>query len=717
MLDIVRGQTKNNVVAKQLAEKVSQMGLTGTLYLGYPILATADEKIEVDALLVSREHGLAAFLFGDYCPKSDDLGGWAALRDDQDRLYFAIKNTLSRHKDLRVGRSLAIEIYAVTVFPVSAEAPKEFEGISCDFDHLTETLSGLPGLSEEIYRPLQAALQRVSTIKPAKRRANVKRDGSRGAVLRRIEQEIANLDQWQKRAAIESPEGPQRIRGLAGSGKTVVLALKAAYLHAQHPDWTITVTFHSRSLYQQFTDLIRRFSFEHLNDEPNWINLRVLHAWGSSDREGVYAQMATHVTVDPKDFLYAKSRYGRSEAFGGVCSELLAVVEASEIEPLYDAILIDEAQDLPPSFFQLAYHFTRPPRRIIWAYDELQRLSETSMPSIDELFGRDKQGNPRIQLENAEEQPRQDIILPVCYRNTPWALTLAHALGFGIYREKYLVQHFDEPELWQEIGYEVVSGELRPGKQVVLRRSSSSYPTYFKRLLDPDDAVVAMSFPGELEQVEWVANSIQRNLKEDEIDPDDILIILPDAYTARRQGTAIIESLARRGISGHLAGVTTSRDEIFQKQSVAIAHIHRSKGNEAPMVYVLDCQRCFSGLELITLRNILFTAITRCRAWVRVCGWGVEMDSLKEEMDKVHQKGYQLEFRLPTEEELRRIRMIHRERTADEKAKVKKAQEGLREFLRALQRGDIALENLPLDLRTALASLQREQEASDDGAE
>ncbi len=29
--------------------------------------------------------------------------------------------------------------------------------------------------------------------------------------MKRIEQEIANLDKWQKQAAIESPDGPQRI--------------------------------------------------------------------------------------------------------------------------------------------------------------------------------------------------------------------------------------------------------------------------------------------------------------------------------------------------------------------------------------------------------------------------------------------------------------------------------------------------------------------------
>ncbi len=147
---------------------------------------------------------------------------------------------------------------------------------------MPDVLGQFPEMREGFSKPVQAALQRVTTIKPAKKRTKVVQDESRGAILKKIEREIANLDRWQKQAAIESPEGPQRIRGLAGSGKTIVLALKAAYLHAQHPDWTIAVVFYSRSLYTQFEDLIRRFSFEHLNDEPDWQKLRVMHAWGAT---------------------------------------------------------------------------------------------------------------------------------------------------------------------------------------------------------------------------------------------------------------------------------------------------------------------------------------------------------------------------------------------------------------------------------------------------
>ena len=58
---------------------------------------------------------------------------------------------------------------------------------------------------------------------------------------------------------METVEGVQRIRGLAGSGKTIVLALKAANLHAYHPDWRIAVTFNSRSLKDHFRRLINSF--------------------------------------------------------------------------------------------------------------------------------------------------------------------------------------------------------------------------------------------------------------------------------------------------------------------------------------------------------------------------------------------------------------------------------------------------------------------------
>ncbi len=112
-----------------------------------------------------------------------------------------------------------------------------------------------------------------------------------------------------------------------------------------------------------------------------------------------------------------------------------------------------------------------------------------------ELFGTNSQGEPNVMsLENEIGRASQDLVLPVCYRNTPWALTVTHALGLGIYRQEGLVQYFEDQGLWEEIGYETVQGKAEAGHHVVLKRKPESTPTYFADLLKPDDAVVVKRF-------------------------------------------------------------------------------------------------------------------------------------------------------------------------------------------------------------------------------
>lgn len=710
MLEVVHGQTKNQPIAEQLIQQLGALQLDGTLYVGYPVLSTADDRVEVDALLVSREHGLIAFLFGT---QPDDQPGWQLLKDAQDRLYFAIQNNLSKHDELRRGRSLPFEILTVTILPEAVVYPAgdaTFKGMS----EIGEFVKGVQSVDQDTFKKLEAALQRVSTIKPHKKRDAVTSPTSKAAILKVIEKSIATLDQWQKKAAIESPEAPQRIRGLAGSGKTVVLALKAAYLHAQHPEWNIAVTYYSRALKQQLKDLIRRFCFEHLGDEPDWDRLQVLHSWGSSGEPGVYSQIADALEVLPRDFGYAKVRYGMDGGFEGICRELISIASNSQAEPIYDAVLIDEAQDLPPVFFQLVHRFTRDPKRIAWAYDELQKLSEAVMPSTSELFGQDESGAPKVVLHNADGAPRQDIVLPVCYRNPPWALTVAHGVGFGLKRLGGIVQHFDDPSMWEEVGYQVVDGSLQAGQGVTIERSLVSSPDYFRRLLSPEDSLVLREFETEDDQAEWLAEEIEKNLSVDELEHDDILVVLPDAYRAKRRAPRLQIALSRRNIVSHVVGVTSSRDEVFRRGSIAIAHIYRSKGNEAPMVYALDCQECFTGHELIKLRNILFTAITRSRAWVRLSGIGPGMAGLISEIDAIRTDNYRLRFRVPTLEQLRQTRIINRDRTAEEKAKIRKLEKGVGEFFEAVRKGEISVHSLPPETRVLLEKILRLERDEDE---
>ncbi|BDU04602.1 DEAD/DEAH box helicase [Nocardia cyriacigeorgica] len=711
-LEVVYGESRDRSTAQRLAELLRPVVREGTIYLAYPVLNTADERVEIDALLVSKDHGLVAFLLADEMPAT--TADWSRFVETQDRLYAAIDTNLRRHDGLRQGRRLVVEPVTATLFPSPVQPPADVDGYFGELEAVADFVSQQPPIDDNIKRNLEAALQRVSTIKPAKRRAGVATTTSRGAKMKEIEKGIANLDRWQKAAAIESADGPQRIRGLAGSGKTVVLSLKAAYWHVQHPEWNIVLTFASRALYQQIDDLVTRFTFEHSNDQPDYAKLRILHSWGSQTRVGVYALMARALGEPVRDFAYARAQYGGDDPFGGICRELLAVAQTRVVQPIFHAVLIDEAQDLPPEFFQLLYLFTHEPKRIVWGYDELQKLSEAAMPTTQELFGVDADGATRVSLDGPADGPRRDIVLPVCYRNTPWALATAHALGTGIYRKPDgLIQHPDEPKLWSDIGYQIVSGELELGSPVTLARRPDASPSYFDNLLVAEDSVMINTFSSESQQDRWVADQIWKNLNEDELEPDDILIVLPDSYTSKTRGNQIMRALSRLRIRSHLVGVTNSRDAVFAPDSVAIAHIYRAKGNEAPMVYVMDAQYADKERNLVTRRNILFTAITRSRAWVRIVGWGPGVERLLAETKQVIENGYRLKFTIPTGAELKELRHIYRDRTAEHEENIRRATEGLSAFLDAFSRGELSFRDIPPELRTQLTQSFSVQPPSD----
>lgn len=705
MLDVVFGESASVVELKELRSALGAMDVSGTLYLGYPVLSTADARIFVDALLVSESHGLVAFDVSSRLTAD----GFAELSDRQGDIYASIHNKLNEHRELRKGRSLAVAINVVTCHPALERTEKRDDVIACPPAELPDVLGEFDPVEEKYLRPLQAAIQRVSTLRPPRRRENVKKENSRGAVIKRIEREIANLDRWQKRAAVEYADGPQRVRGLAGSGKTVVLALKAAYLHVRHPEWKIAVTFYTRSLHQQFQDLIRRFVFDQIKDEPDWSNLEVLHAWGSANSPGVYSLVCCRYGINPRTWGTASSAYGASRAFAGVCEEVNAAIRERGEKHVFDAALVDEAQDLPAEFFRMVYRATEPPRRIIWAYDDLQNLGDYGMPSERELFGTDGDGKPLVVLKNDPDKPKEDIVLPVCYRNTPWALSTAHALGFGVYRPEGLVQMFKEPSIWPRVGYEVVDGELALGRPAAVRRGASSFPPYFLELLDPEDAVRHRTFRNAGEQYEALAGEIEKDIDDGELEPSDFLVILPDALTFGKIGAAVMRALLQKGITSHLVGVTSSREEVFKPDSVAIAHIHRAKGNEAAMVYVLHAEFCHSGIEMGKKRNTLFTAITRSKCWVRLFGIGPSMEALAAEADGVRDRDFVLQFDYPDREQLEHLARVHRDMTDEERGDLNRKIRNLDEIITAMMQGDLPYESLPLDVRKKLEALSRQE--------
>lgn len=715
MADVYRGDAgKNAVSAERLAAFFEDKRFDGALYIGYPIVSTPEGPHRLDALLVSPSKGLVAFHLvegiGDNLSNSQALEE-ARRRQDDDCNKLEAK--LRLHPALMKGRDLLPPIASVTFAPVlqlqhsvSDDIPNEPDIFheEADLGEWLEQLDEWP--QHGSYQALLAAIESISSIRKGVERA-VGEEDSLGRRLQDLEDSVAHQDVRQAKAVIETTEGVQRIRGLAGSGKTIVLARKAAYLHTCHPDWRIAVTFHTRSLKGQLRRYINRFTFEQGGREPDWDKLQVIHAWGApggGEREGLYHKFCEANDVDYQTFGSAADKFGRSQALEGACKEAL---EASPTpEELYDVMLVDEAQDLPPSFLRMCYKMLPREKRLVYAYDELQNLDTESLPSPEEIFGKDPSGSPVVTFSAESEKAQSDIILDKCYRNSRPVLATAHALGFGIYREPEdssqtgLVQIFDRPELWEEVGYKVEAGDLAGGKQVTLARTPETSPLFLEEHSALEELIQFRSFASSEEQDEWVAQAIEKNLERDKLRHEDIVVIHPSPLSARRAVGGIRENLGKSKIKSHFAGVTTSPDVFSVPESIAVSGIYRAKGNEVGMVYVVNAQECF--LRSPTRRNQLFTAITRSKAWVRVLGHGEGMERLVREFQQLRKNDFKLRFRYPTAKEQQQLKTLGRE----EKATVQRGRaQKAKKLLGRVLAGEIQLEDLPPQQRDLLEGL------------
>lgn len=713
MITTIRGTTKKPISSQRLAAFFSaNPDLEGALYLGYPVIGTPEGAYPIDALWVSPQKGIVLFNLVE----GKDVEGYEELQDDSaNKLEAKLRN----HRTLMKGRTLLVSVTTITFAPIAAAANLTNDDyILANEGSLRDCLDAIE-TEAQAYEEAVAVIQSISTIRKGKKKRSIEKVDSRGAKLKSLEDSIANLDNLQGRAVIETVEGVQRIRGLAGSGKTIVLALKAAYLHAQHPEWKIAVTFHTRALKAQFRRLINTFYIEQTNEEPDWENLEILHSWGapgSSERNGIYYSFCKQAEVEYFDLQGARNRFPSGREFERVCETALKDSDGRQIEPLYDAILVDEAQDLSPAFLMICYQLLSEKKRLVYAYDELQNLGNSSLPPPEEIFGSKSDGTPRVSFGAKEDgKPQQDIILEKCYRNSRPLLATAHALGFGIYRTppegetSGLIQMFDQGSLWLDVGYEVVDGQLEDGENVALARPASSSPLFLEDHSPIDDLIQFHSFANSDAQNEWLAASIQANLETDELQPDDIIVINPDPLTTKSVVGPVRKLLFQKSIKTHLAGVDTSPDIFFAESgdSVAFTGIFRAKGNEAGMVYIINAQDCFSsGGSLARVRSQLFTAITRSKGWVRVLGFGPRMKKLEEEFERVKAHEFELKFRYPTSEERTHLNIINREK--DDKL-IRDGQQNLGKLLNDFKSGRVFVEDLPGEQIDMLRELLKEK--------
>ncbi|GAB4313768.1 hypothetical protein [Cyanobacterium aponinum] len=107
-------------------------------------------------------------------------------------------------------------------------------------------------LNEQQYKSLLSVISGTSILRKQLPNINSHQGKTRYNILAEAQKLMYEWDVKQEWASKSVPPGPQRVRGIAGSGKTVLFSQKAVITHLKHPDWKVAFVFFTRSLYLYF---------------------------------------------------------------------------------------------------------------------------------------------------------------------------------------------------------------------------------------------------------------------------------------------------------------------------------------------------------------------------------------------------------------------------------------------------------------------------------
>lgn len=437
---------------------------------------------------------------------------------------------------------------------------------------------------------------------------------------------------------------PMRIRGIAGSGKTIKICQMAAYYHKVHPEWNIALVFNTRSMYDYIHFHVSRYC--KLNGiSLNEDKLKIMHAWGGSGKEGLYHLLCKKYGIPFVNFGAAKAirkdmgfEHSKDNPLAYAVRRFLKYKDDYGIttKPIFDAIFIDEGQDLVIENNELLYEGRQPiywmifksikpvdkpsHRRLIWAYDEYQNVSNRKIPAIAEIFGE----------RNKEDVPLYNEVIShimrVSYRNPSKVLIAAHALGMGFLSDFGMLSGPTSSDEWEKLGYKV-EGHFRSNNKIKLSRPAENSKNPISEY-NTDSLVKFKDFENSEQEYKTVAKAVSNKINNHGIDPDNILIIsLGSKESLKKIGMA----LSDYGVDFYISSTNepNSINKIDQNPSVfsvpgcvTVSGVNRAKGNENYFVYITDCQNIAQKHEDINTRNKIFIAMTRTKGWVRLTGTG-----------------------------------------------------------------------------------------------
>lgn len=630
-------------------------------YWRFPLyVVQQNERQLADLLIVDRDEGIIVI----------DVYEQLLTIEEMTKAQQKIKaHVLAVRKLANRDPRLANKIHGKGLIALPKVSAMQWQGESCNIIlqedlsqyrllqkiHTTPYITKGDRLNDDRFKLMQALLSGVR-MRPTETKPTKK--GTRLEIIYELSKQAKAVDLKQDALGKVIPPGQQRIRGIAGTGKTAVQCQKAAHMHLKHPEWHIGFVYYSENNYEVLIEQIdywlRYFSNDTVNFEKAKSHIHVHSFFGSEKEQGFFPLICReHNYTPPPESLLQKQQHitARSDLIGALCTDFLKNVYI--VTQLYDALLIDEGEcfiagedyryEDKQSFYWLAYQLTQPldgekvNRRLIWAYDESTDLTKMLTPTAREMFGDDAIFRHFVTGMHKGGLLKSDIMLK-CYRTPGPIITAAHTIGMGLLRKQGMLAGVTTKEAWQHLGYDVLKGVFQEGEQIVLHRPPAHSPNIVPKMW-PEPVLTFSVYDNREAELDALANALHYNEAEDELNMTrHVLVLTLGEDQAFQQQVAI--ALQQRGIETFVPNAITPQmnateiSNFTKRGAVTVSTVSRARGHEAYMVYIVGLEKIAQAEDDFMLRNELFMALMRTQGWCHLSGLGEGdfYDELKEAM-------------------------------------------------------------------------------------
>lgn len=401
--------------------------------------------------------------------------------------------------------------------------------------------------------------------------------------------DIKAMDLHQENLAKQIGDKNRLIRGVAGSGKTLILASRAKLLAKEHPDWKILILCYNISLARSIEGMIRHmmnepdslFDFDFTGDQPDppakghHIEVRNFHAWLRND-----------LRINEQTIPAFVEKAEKGEA----------------ILPKYDAIMIDEGQDFDSEWFKLVSCMLNPETKsLLLVEDRAQSIYKRKRSYVQDT-GLDFRGRSKI--------------LSINYRNTAQIVQFAWEFyqKHSALKNKVVSKDFEG---------EIIAPQStrRNGAGPAMVRTDS----FFK------EAAI-------------VAKQIKKLQEEKKVPLSEILILYRVKRTHRMDYISVLQTaLERESVPFYWLTQNSDSKRKFEKENdaVIISTIDSSKGLDFQAVFIVNVDNMPFALEEDKEReaSLLYIGMTRAKEYLCLSYSGESeytryFDGLMAEKDK-----------------------------------------------------------------------------------